>query len=79
MRRPCEVLETIQKENGGHKTVKKYSYVALLTEIEGQQVQAVRLDYYPSKYELLEKLETEYPHWKVKGIWKLYDEDFRQR
>lgn len=79
MRRPCETVEMIQKENGNFKSVKHYSYVAMLTEIEGDQVQAVRYDGYTSKYGgLLDEIEHDYPDWKVKGIWKLYDDDFRK-
>jgi hypothetical protein len=78
MRRPCETVEMIQKENGNFKSVKHYSYVALLTEIEGDQVQAVRYDGYTSKEAgLIPEIEQDYPGWKIKGIWKLYDTDFR--
>ena len=78
MRRPCEMIEMIQKENGNFKSVKHYSYVALLTEIEGDQVLAVRYDGYTSKEDgLVPEIERDYPDWKIKGIWKLYDQDFR--
>ena len=80
MRRPCETIETIQKENGNFKSVKHYSYVALLTEIEGDQVQAVRYDGYASKYDgLYDEIKADYPGWNIKGIWKLYDDDFREK
>ena len=79
MRRPCETIEMIQKENGNFKSVKHYSYVALLTEIEGDQVLAVRYDGYTSKEDgLVADIEFDYPGWKIKGIWKLYDTDFRE-
>lgn len=79
MRRPCEVYELIQKENGTFRNVKHFSYVALLTEIEGDQVQAVRYDGYTSKYDgLTEEVKADYPGWKVKGIYKLYDTDFKE-
>ncbi len=79
MRRPCETIETIQKANGTYRSVKHYSYVALLTEIEGDQVQAVRYDGYTSKEDgLFSDIEHDYPGWKIKGIWKLYDQDFRE-
>ena len=78
MRRPCETVEMIQKENGNFKSVKHYSYVALLTEIDGDQVKAVRYDGYTSKCNgLANEVENDHPGWKIKGIWKLYDDDFR--
>ena len=79
MRRPCETIEMIQKENGNFKSVKHYSYVALLTEIEGDQVLAIRYDGYTSKEDgLVADIEYDHPGWKIKGIWKLYDTDFRE-
>jgi len=79
MRRPCETVEVVQKENGNFRSVKHYSYVALLTEIEGDQVQAVRYDGYTSKEDgLIPEIESDYPGWKIKGIWKLYDSDFKE-
>jgi hypothetical protein len=77
MRRPCETIEVVQKENGSFRSVKHYSYVALLTKIDDDQVQAVRFDGYQNKYDILPELDHDYLGWKVKGIWKLYDEDFR--
>lgn len=80
MRRPCETIEVVQKENGTYRSVKHYSYVALLTEVEGDQVQAVRYDGYTSKEDgLIPEIEREYPDWNIKGIWKLYDDDFREK
>ena len=79
MRRPCETVEVVQKENGNFRSVKHYSYVALLTEIEGDQVKAVRYDGYTSKEDgLVPEIERDYPGWKIKGIWKLYDSDFKE-
>lgn len=79
MRRPCETIEVRFKNNGNRSTVKLYSYVALLTEIEGDRVFAVRYDGYTSKYDgLIDKVKADYPEWKVKGIYKLYDADFRE-
>ena len=76
--RPCAQLTTLAKPNGNLITVKTYSYVALLTEKGGSEVKAVRLDGYPSKNDrnLWEDIKGNYPGWKIKGIWKLYDEDF---
>lgn len=79
MRRPCETIETIQKENGGFKSVKHFSYVATLTEINGDQVKAVRYDGYTSKYDgLINEIESDWPGWKIKNILKLYDDDFKE-
>lgn len=79
MRRPCEVMELIQKENGTFRNVKHFSYVALLTKINDDQVQAVRYDGYTSKEAgLVPEIESDYPGWKIKGIWKLYDSDFKE-
>lgn len=79
MRRPCETVEVVQKENGNFRSVKHYSYVALLTETEGDQVQAVRYDGYTSKEDgLVPEIEKDHPGWKIKGIWKLYDIDFKE-
>jgi len=52
MRRPCETIEVVQKENGTYRSVKHYSYVALLTKIDDDQVQAVRFDGYQNKYDI---------------------------
>ena len=77
MRRPCEVYKVVQKENGTYRKVKHYSYVALLTKIEDDQVLAVRYDGYTSKYDgLLDDVKHDYPEWNVKGIYKLYEQDF---
>lgn len=79
MRRPCETVEVVQKENGNFRSVKHYSYVALLTEIEGDKVLAVKYDGYTSKEDgLTSEIEQDHPGWNIKGIWKLYDNDFRE-
>lgn len=79
MRRPCETIVMIQRADGRWRNTKHFSYVALLTEIEGDQVQAVRYDGYTSKYDgLTEEVKADYPGWKVKGIYKLYDTDFKE-
>ena len=80
MRRPCETVEAVQKQNGTFRSVKHYSYVALLTKIEDDQVMAVRYDGYTSKCDgLFDEVKADYPEWNVKGIWKLYDQDFRAK
>ncbi len=54
----------------------KYDYVALLTERKGTEVMAVRMDSYKRGKDVLADLDKYYPEWRVKGIWRLYDEDF---
>ena len=79
MRRPCETIEVVQNENGNFRSVKHYSYVALLTKINDDQVLAVRYDGYTSKYDgLIDEVKADYPEWNVKGIYKLYDIDFKE-
>lgn len=78
MRRPCEVHEREIKPNGLiGKMIKKYSYTAVLCEIEGDRVMAVRLDGCERKTDIHKAIDKEYPGWKVKAVHKLYDDDFR--
>ena len=79
MRRPCETVVMIQRADGRWRNTKHFSYVAVLTEIGGNHVQAVRYDGYTSKEDgLIPEIEQDYPGWKIKGVWKLYDSDFRE-
>lgn len=68
MRRP-----TVSIETDGRKTIKLYSYVALLTEKDGSEVKAVRFDGYERKTDVMNDCPDD---WNIKGIYKLYDEDF---
>lgn len=77
MKRPCEIDEIIFKDNGCAKRIKTYSYVAVLTQIDGDEVKAVRYDGYTSKFNLQDAVKNDYPDWNLKGVWKLYDDDFR--
>lgn len=77
MRRPCETIEVVQKENGTYRSVKHYSYVMLLTKIDDDEVMAVRYDGYTNKEELVNAVD--HPGWNLKGILKLYDNDFREQ
>lgn len=79
MTRPVDSYATIQKESGGYRTVHLYSYVVLLTEIDGDQVMAVRYDDYERKTDLYCEVKNDYPGWNIKGTWKLYEEDFQNR
>lgn len=77
MKKATEIIETIFKENGNKKTIRKYSYCAVLCKRDGSEVKAVRFDYYDTKTDiLLHVLPDLYPDWKCKAIHKLYEEDF---
>lgn len=78
MRTTCEQYQLIAKENGTMKQIKTYSYVALLCKVGGDEVRAVRYDGYTSKYDLPKVVKAEYPEYKCKGMWKLYDLDFEK-
>ena len=76
---PVETEEIYQKEDG--KVAKRiyHSYVILLTEKKGANVKAIRVHTVEKKgttafYDII-KGWTE--NWNVKGIWRLYEDDFR--
>ena len=54
----------------------KRDYVALLTRKEGTEVKAVRMNGYEKQQDLQPVLSSDYPDWNVKGIWRLFAEDF---
>lgn len=70
------VKETSPSGNN-YRTVKLFSYVALLTERDGCEVKAARYDGYKSKYDLHDTISADYPDWNLKGIYKLCDDDFK--
>lgn len=80
--RPTEIFQTITKPNGGLKTVKLYSYVITLCRKGTDEVKAVRVDGYSSKYDAMFKsdIEGNYPKskWTLKSILRLYDSDFEE-
>lgn len=78
MRRPCVTYEREIKENGLGRTIKKFSYVAVLTKINDSEVKAVRMDGFERKTDVHKKVEEQFPDWKVKAVHKLYDEDFME-
>lgn len=78
MKRSCETLETYFKPNGNMAHRKTYSYVILLCKKGGDEVKAIRVDGYTSKYDMLDDVSGNYPDWNLKGIWKLYDSDFEE-
>ena len=76
-RRPTESITKEIKPNGLFgKTIKKNSYVVTLCEKGGSDVKAVRMEYFQNKMDAHVKAEELYPKWNVKGISKLYEEDF---
>lgn len=75
--RPVMINKHEHLDNGlyGHM-IKKYSYVATLCRIGGDDVMAVRMEYYQNKADVRKDLDKQYPGWKVKDILKLYEDDF---
>ena len=79
MRKPTiEQTYTVKPNGNFGRTLQRYSYVATLCEIEGERVQAVRLEYFSNKGEVRKYIDIEFPGWKVKTINRLYDEDFKE-
>ena len=64
------------ERNAEGKLVKLNSYVVTLCEIDGDDVAAVRMDYFQNKEEVHKAVREKFKGWKVKAINKLYDEDF---
>lgn len=64
------------ERNAEGKLVKLNSYVVTLCEIDGDDVAAVRMDYFQNKEEVHKVVKEKFKGWKVKTINKLYDEDF---
>lgn len=77
--RPVMINKHERLDNGlyGHM-VKKCSYVATLCRIGGDDVMAVRMEYYQNKFDVRKEIDRQYPDWKVKTISKLYEEDFEE-
>lgn len=74
---PTEVYQREFKANGCQgRMIKKYSYVVVLCERKGGDVKAVRYDGYTSKTDLYKVVDADHPGWKIKGVWRLYEEDF---
>lgn len=75
---PVQSFKTVSKD-GRLKTIRTNSYVALLCRRNGSSVMAVRYDGYTSKYDLPKVIKGEWPGWKLKGVYKLYEEDFLEK
>ena len=79
MTKPTESLEREVKPNGLFgRTIRKYSYVVTLCEIDDDDVAAIRMDSYPHKEEVSRAVKEKFKGWKIKTINKLYDEDFQE-
>ena len=79
MTKPTESLTREVKPNGLFgKTIRKYSYVVTLCEIDGDDVAAVRMDYFQNKTDVHDAVRKKFKGWKIKTINKLYDEDFQE-
>ena len=79
MTKPTESLTREVKPNGLFgKTIRKHSYVVTLCEIDGDDVAAVRMDYFQNKEDVHKAVKEKFKGWKVKTINKLYDEDFQE-
>ena len=66
------------ERDANNKLVKLNSYVVTLCEIDGDDVAAVRMDYYQNKEEVHKAVRKKFKGWKIKTINKLYDEDFAE-
>lgn len=76
MRKPTKISEW-SKDNGClGRTVKLYSYIVVLCEKEGCEVKAVRYDWYERKQDVMTKATEDYPRWNLKGVYRLYEQDF---
>lgn len=77
---PVEVEQMFIKQNGNTGRRVLHSYVALLTEKDGSEVKAVRFDEMnlTKGPELSSYIEEQYPDWNIKGIWRLYEDDFME-
>lgn len=77
--RPVEITMHELKPNGLYgRMIKKASYVVTLCRIGGDDVMAVRMEYYQNKADVRKDLDKQYPGWRVKDILKLYEDDFAE-
>ena len=73
---PVESFRTQLSPKGFAKTVRLHSYVAMLTRKDSHEVLAVRYDGFETKEQVHTVAAKEYEDWNIKGVWRLYDEDF---
>lgn len=79
MKKPTDQhIDIINEQTGRKKTVVLHSYVAILCEKDGSLVTAVRVDGQSNKEDVIRYLGQTYTEtWNIKGIYRLYDEDFK--
>ncbi len=75
-RTPTDVVDIVLTESGRSKKVTLHSYVATLTEKDGSDVKAIRIDGATNKYDVHMALLDRFPNWNIKTISKLYETDF---
>lgn len=56
----------------------KNDYVVTLCEVNGKEVKAIRADGFQNKTDVFYAILDQLPGWNVKGIQRLYEEDFRE-
>ena len=78
MRKPTEYTDFVMSDSGRMKKATFYSYVATLCRKDGDEVMAVRFDGYANRVDLYPVIRSEYQDWNLKGVLKLYDDDFRR-
>lgn len=73
-----QAITTFKIDSKG-KTIKLYSYAALLT-FPGPEhaVHAVRMDGYENKLNAMKEIWKQFPGAKIKTISKLYESDFEE-
>lgn len=82
VRMPVETLEEYFKDNGNLAKRVYHSYVVLLTEKDGSEVMAFRFHTTEKKGnaffdKALHEAFPDWDNWNIKGVWRLYDDDFR--
>lgn len=77
---PTQVPETYVKDNGTMGTRVYQDYAVLLTEKDGSEVTAFRYRTLAKKgqSEFADGIKAAYPGYNVKGVWRLYEDDFRK-
>lgn len=70
--------KVVNEQTGKERTVTLYSYVVLMTERDGSEVACLRVDNESSKLGLQKFIERAWPGWRIKAIYRLYEEDFEE-
>lgn len=77
MQRPTMYKDFVQSSTGRLVKASFYSYVATLCKKDGDEVMAIRLDGFSNKVDVYHEIAENYPEWNLKGVLKLYDDDFK--